>query len=47
MQIDPLWGWDDMQANGEEELAAWDQQFRRGDDTPGTFSLSLFLQRCS
>jgi hypothetical protein len=45
MQIDPPWEWDDTQANFEEELAAWDQQFSWGDETVGTFFLSLALQR--
>jgi hypothetical protein len=45
MQIDPLWDWEDTQANFEEELASWDHQFSWGDDSPGTFFLSLALQR--
>jgi len=45
MHIDPLWDWEDTQGNFEEELAAWDQQFSWGDESHGTFFLSLALQR--
>ena len=45
MQIDPLWDWDDTQANFREELAAWDQQFSWGEESIGSFFLSLALQR--
>jgi hypothetical protein len=45
MQIDPLWDWEDTQANFEEELASWDQQFSWGDESSGTFFLSIALQR--
>jgi hypothetical protein len=45
MQIDPLWDWEDTQANCTDEWAAWDYQFRWGDDSSGTFFLSLALQR--
>jgi hypothetical protein len=45
MQIDPLWDWEDSQANYTDELAAWDREFRWGDESPGTFFLSIALQR--
>jgi hypothetical protein len=45
MRIDPLWDWEDTQANFEEELASWDEQFRWGDGSDGTFFLSQALQR--
>jgi len=45
MPIDPLWDWGDTQANFAEELAAWDEQFSWGDESTGTFFLSLALQR--
>jgi hypothetical protein len=45
MQIDPLWDWEDSQDNYTDELAAWDHQFRWGDESPGTCFLSLALQR--
>jgi len=45
MQIDPLWDWDDSEDNYADELASWDQQFSWGDESPGTFFLSIALQR--
>ena len=45
MEIDPIWEWKDSQDNYTDELAAWDQQFRWGDESPGTFFLSIALQR--
>jgi hypothetical protein len=45
MQIDPLWDWEDSQDNYADELAAWDRQFRWSDQSPGTFFLSIALQR--
>jgi hypothetical protein len=45
MQIDPLGDWESSQENYEEELASWDRQFSWGDESPGTFFLSLALQR--
>jgi hypothetical protein len=45
MQIDPLWDWESTQENCEDELRAWDHQFSWGDDSPGTFFLSLAMQR--
>jgi hypothetical protein len=45
MQIDPLWDWESTQENYEDELRAWDHQFSWGDDSPGTFFLSLAMQR--
>jgi hypothetical protein len=45
MHIDPLWDWDDTQANFEEELAEWDKQFAWGDESTGAFFLSVALQR--
>jgi hypothetical protein len=43
--VDPLWDWESSQENYEDELAAWDSQFSWGDDSPGTFFLSLAMQR--
>ena len=45
MEIDPIWDWEDSQDSYTDELAAWDQQFRWGDESPGTFFLSIALQR--
>jgi hypothetical protein len=45
MQIDPLWDWEDSEDNYADELATWDLKFRWGDESPGTFFLSIALQR--